>query len=94
MRIETKFSNGDTVYVVQQQYLTDKPMVIGPMTIGQVRVSITDSPGVDGEEIFSNFMPMKETEEQYMCIETGIGTGTLYSAEMMFSTKEEAQAKL
>ena len=93
MQIETKFSNGDTVYGIQHEYQTDHWQVIGPMTIGQVRVEITDSPGVDGEEIFSNYMAQKETKEQYMCIETGIGSGTLHYAEMLFVTKDAAKAE-
>jgi len=93
MQIETKFSNGDTVYGVQHEYITDKWQVIGPMTIGQVRVEITDSLGVEGEEIFSNYMAQKETKEQYMCIETGIGTGTLHDADKLFDTKAAAKCE-
>ena len=91
MRIETKFSNYDIVYGVQKQYTTDSWLVIGPLTIGQVRVEVTDSDGIEGEDTFSNYMAKKGTKEQYMCVETGIGTGTLHPAEQLFSSKAEAK---
>lgn len=59
------------------------------MTIGQVRVSITDSPG-DGDSVFSNYGPQHGREEQYMCIESGIGSGSLYYADDLFATEAEA----
>ena len=93
MHIETKFNNGDVVYSIQKEYQTDGWNVIGPLTIGKVSVSVTDSPGVDGEEVFSNFMPQKEHKETYMCIETGIGSGNIYYVERLFHDKESAKAE-
>lgn len=75
MKIETKYNNGDVVYGVQKPYKTDGWTTIGPMTIGQIRVKITDSNG---------------RETQYMCVETGVDTGTLYPEEILFRTKAEA----
>jgi len=94
MIIETKFSNGDIVYGMQRIYCSTKWQVIGPITIGQVRVEITDSPGVAGEQIFSNYSAQKRREEQYMCIETGIGSGTLHSVDWLFDKKEDAEAEV
>jgi len=92
MKIETKFSNGDTVYGIQRTFRTDKWQVIGPMTIGQVRVEITDSPGREGEEESSDYMPQKGTSEMYMCVETGIGSGATYSVDRLFSDRPTAEA--
>jgi hypothetical protein len=92
MKIETKFSNGDEVYGVQRPYINDSWQVIGPMTIGQVRVEVTDSPGIEGETMFDNYKEQKSAKEVYMCIETGIGSGTLHDGERLFATKSEAKA--
>ena len=43
-------------------------------TIGQIRVKITE----------------EKQEIQYMCIETGINSGTVYSENRLFATYEEA----
>ena len=91
MKIETKFSNHDVVWGVQKQYTTDSWIVIGPLTIGQVRVEVTDSNGIEGEETFSNYMDRHERKEQYMCAETGIGSGTLHQEADLFSKKAEAE---
>ena len=93
MKIETKFSNGDIVYGLQIESYTNKWRVIGPMTIGQVRVEITDSPGIDGEEVFSNYMAQKNEAEEYMCVETGIGTGTLHPVGSLFDSKTAAETE-
>ncbi len=69
------------------------------LTIGQVRVAITESPGTDDERGgikstdgtgFSNYSPISKREEQYMCIETGIGSGSIYDVENLFVTEAEA----
>ena len=91
MKIETKFSNGDLVYAVSSAFPSKIWRVNGPLTIGQVRVTITDSPGLEGENLFDNYMAQKGTEEEYMCIETGIGSGTLWSVEKLFQTKFAAE---
>lgn len=69
------------------------------LTIGRVGVEITDSPGTADHrgEIFSqdgngftNYSPIQKREELYMCIETGIGCGSVYPVEDLFSTEQEA----
>ena len=90
MIILTKFSNGDIVYVLRLQHRPKNWHVIGPMTIGQVRVEITDSKGIEDEDVFDNYMPQKWEREQYMCVETGIGSGILYSSGELFNKKEDA----
>lgn len=75
-----------------------------PLTIGQIRVCLTDSRGINGGDPegigveFHNYMPQKEYVEEYMCEETGIGSGSVYTlGESAFLTKDEmekAKAKL
>jgi hypothetical protein len=52
----------------------------GPMTIGNVRVSVFQS---DDEH---------EDDRVYMCHQTGIGSGTLWREEDLFGTRQEAEA--
>lgn len=85
MHIETKFSNGDKVYALEPGGSYE-----GPFTVGKVQVEIVDSPGIEGETTFSNFMPQKKYREQYMLVETGIGSGTCYLAENLYSAPGEA----
>ncbi len=54
--------------------------VTGPMTIGNVRVSLF---GVQSTE----------DERRYMCHETGVGSGTLWREPDLFATREEAEAE-
>lgn len=94
MILKTKFDLGETVWMIGMFNWPSKTyMVGGPMTIGQVRKEVTNSPGVDGEEMFHNYMPQKSDKEQYMCIETGIGSGTLHDADKLFRTKAAATAE-
>jgi len=92
MIIKTKFSNGDVVYGVGYPRRPGDIFPIGPMTVGRVRVEITDSPGVEGETMFDNYKPQSGREETYMCVETGIGTGTIHSDYELFATREESEA--
>lgn len=64
----------------------------GPLTIGQVRVEATRSPGIEGKQLFANYKAQEGDEEHYMMVETGIGSGTLYSAADLFATRDEAEA--
>lgn len=63
-----------------------------PLTIGQVRVSIADSPGDGHSGLFSNYGPVHERKEEYMAIETGIGSGNVYYDHLLFNTEQEALA--
>lgn len=63
------------------------------LTVGQVRVAVTDSPGRDDEEVFDNFKAQTGRDEEYMCVETGVGSGTVWKAAMLFATHYEAQAE-
>lgn len=84
MKIETTFSCGDRAWV----FTGEKAELL---TIGQVRVEVTDSPGIEQSGIqFDNFKPQASRKEQYMCLETGIGSGSLYAlGEHIFATEAE-----
>lgn len=69
------------------------------LTVGRVQVEITDSPGSDSEwgpckstdgTGFTNYSPITSREEKYMCIETGIGSGSVYPVEDLFATEADA----
>jgi hypothetical protein len=83
MQITTRFNLGDRAFVTYDG-------VPRELTIGQVRVEATDSPGY-GETIFGNYQPQKGYVEQYMCVETGIGSGSLFTlGKHIFGTYKEA----
>ena len=87
MMIETAFNCGDRAWV----FTGDRAQLL---TIGHVRVEITDSPGIEQVGIqFDNFKPQSCRKEQYMCVETGIGSGSLYTlGEHIFATEAECLA--
>src|SRR5208337_3344961 len=60
------------------------------LTLGQVRVEIAASPGDGEHSIFSNFGPVHHHKEEYMAVETGIGSGIIYAVERLFATEAEA----
>jgi hypothetical protein len=75
---------------------TSEPMrwhVVGSRTIGQINLKITNSPGIKGEKMFTNYMSQYGHEEKYMTIESGIGTGALLDVKDLFSTKDAANAE-
>jgi|AntAceMinimDraft_18_1070375.scaffolds.fasta_scaffold463935_1 hypothetical protein len=56
------------------------------LTVGEIRlIHIVPDPA---------FLPgVSRTEEEYMCIETGIGSGTIYHGEHLFASLESAKAE-
>jgi len=89
MHFETRFSPGDRVFVVCGAEVRH-------LTIGQVRIEHTDSPGLpfpQGDIQFDNYKPQKGHVESYMCVETGIRAGMIYKlGEDVFETEAEAIA--
>lgn len=84
MEIKTTFNCGDKAWV-----FNDAPE---RLTIGQIKVEFTDSPGI-GETIFDNYKPKKGMTEKYMCVESGIGSGRVYTlGEHIFATEAECIA--
>ena len=85
--ITPRFAPGDEVWVFDKQDGASK------LTVGQVRVEVTASPGLRGLSRFSNFSAQASYVEQYMCVETGVGSGTIYTLDKsVFATKEECLA--
>jgi hypothetical protein len=66
------------------------------LTLGQVTVCVVNSLGLDGEDTFDNYKPQSSYGERYMAVETGIGSGSVYNGEDLFSFEYEAldQAKI
>ncbi len=63
-----------------------------PMTIGEVRIKSRCKHRSENKEIFTNYGDQVALyEEEYMCYETGIGSGTVWSLERIFVTEAEAQ---
>lgn len=84
MEIHTKLNCGDVAFVL------DGFDGILERTVGQVRVTVTNSNG-DPDSMFDNYKPQSGREEKYMCEETGIGSGSIYTlGEHIFATREEA----
>jgi len=80
-----KFNNGEKVYVVNKAQKS-----LRFLTVGMQKVELIDSPGLEGRHAFSNYAPQKRVEESYMCVETGIRSGSVYYPENMFKTLIEA----
>ena len=62
------------------------------MTIGEIRVQARCEV-IKSNELFSNYGSQDTLYvEQYMCYETGIGSGTLWDEENLFLSQTEADA--
>ena len=78
----------------KNEWLPTKWLVTQALTIGEIqyRERMEWREGDDSE--FANYRHQDaKVEERYMCRETGIGTGSCWSAEDMFATREEAEAE-
>ncbi len=85
MKLYSKFSPGDKAWAIQHGNK------VVELTIGQICIKITDSPGKP-DTIFDNYRPLSGREESYMCVETGINSGSVYTLDKhIFMTKNEAE---
>lgn len=90
MNYTSNLSNGDIAFVIK--FTCSKLPAIAKLTVGKVIIEDTNSPGIPDEGIFDNYKPQTKYKEQYMCIETGIGTGSCYTyGESIFKTREECE---
>ena len=90
MRLASCFDIGQKVWVI-----CDGGRNVKELTVGKVTVEYVDSPGREGETTFDNYMPQKGYKETYMCVETGIGSGSVFElGRNIFSTEKAAWAKL
>jgi hypothetical protein len=94
MKIETKLSCGDKVWYFSH----GEPHQI---TVGQVRVEFTKSKGLQRGECFvgqvlssDNTLPKTSRyEERYMCIETGVDSGSIHElGRTIFLTEADCLA--
>jgi hypothetical protein len=85
MKFETAFNIGDKGWVMYNDWKHPQQV-----TVGQIRIEHTDSKGDSSYSFGDNYKPQKKHLEQYMCEETGIGSGTVYTlGKTIFATKEE-----
>jgi len=82
--LESTFDLGDKAWIY-----CDRPTLV---TIGQVRIEVTESPGLDLDDPvqFDNYAAQSGRKEQYMCVETGIGSGSVYTLGVHIWPTEEA----
>lgn len=99
MQINTSLSCGDKAWTFDGERVVQR-------TVGQVRVEYTHSPGIGdafpeggvlsysgGDTEPENYRAMEpKLVEQYMCVETGIGTGSIYTlGESIFLSEQECR---
>ena len=74
-------------------YKRKKWLIRNVLTIGQIKAEIQCAH--DGEvSIFDNYGSQEEKRKiKYMAYETGIGSGSVYDEELLFATREQAQAE-
>lgn len=88
MRFNSRFNIGDKVWVYRGDCAVE-------LTVGKIEIAHTDSKGRSGEDLFSNYMPQKSYKERYMCEETGIGSGSVFTlGKNIFATKEECESAI
>lgn len=90
MTIHTTFSPGDRIWTTGADHQPHQ------RTVGQVRVTVTDTLGMDlGDGIpWDNFKACQARVEEYMCVETGIGSGSVYTlGKHAFATREECSRR-
>lgn len=88
MKFESTFNIGDVAYTFVNGI--KYPQAV---TIGQIRIEHTDSKGDSSYSFGDNYKHQKGYVEQYMCDETGVGSGTVYTlGEHIFATSEECAA--
>ena len=76
----------------QYEFEDSKWFVAETLTIGEVRVKARCEHKSEYDTIFDNYGDQSpHYEEEYMCYETGIGSGTIWSVDKIFPTAEEAQ---
>ena len=91
MQLSTKYDIGDKIYAA---YEHGSGSACGPFTIGMIQAELFDSPGTGEDTVFDNYKPKKAYHVNYMCVETGIGCGSVFSEDRIFLTFKEAQKKL
>ena len=94
MKLETRFNCGDKGWTFTGDHVVQR-------TIGQIQITFTSSEGIgdrfmEGGVIVNggeNYAPMPpKLVEKYMCVETGIGSGQVYTlGEHIFTSELECR---
>ncbi len=88
MQYLSNLSNGDKAFVIT--FTCNSKPILKELTVGKVIIEDTNSPGRPNEETFDNYKPQHKYKELYMCVETGIGSGTVYTyGKHIFKTIED-----
>ena len=84
MELHTRFKCGDLAWICCPVQL---------ITIGLVRVEVIDSKGLGvGDDVADNFKAQFSYKEEYMALETGIGSGSVYTLGVhIFASETEAR---
>lgn len=86
----SNLSNSDKAFAII--FTCNNQPTIKELTIGRTVIEDTNSPGRPGEQYFDNYKPQLKYIERYMCIETGIGSGTVYEYNRhIFKLREECE---
>lgn len=104
MKIETAFSCGDKGWTFDYETGRIKQRTIGQVRVeytqspgigdGWMEGSVASySGGYSGDGVADNYQPKEpETVETYMCVETGIGSGSVYTlGEHIFLNEEDCR---
>lgn len=85
MQFNSAFACGDHGWVVNGAEVRH-------LTIGRVQITETHSPGTT-KELYSNYSAQDDYSEEYMCVETGVGSGDVYTlGKDIFTTEAAAVA--
>lgn len=88
MIFETAFNIGDRGWV----YYGTRSNYVQQATIGKITVEHTETTLYEDDETGYG-EPVLEHKEKYMCKETGVGSGTVFTyGETIFKTKQECEA--
>jgi hypothetical protein len=89
MELHSKLSCGSIAYCILEGARVEVLMV------GRVTIEKVDSPGIPGNTLFDNYKPQSSYTETYQCVETGIGTGQVFTlGKNIFETAKDAISAL
>jgi hypothetical protein len=90
MKLETAFNCGDKAWAFNGERAEE-------LTIGQIRIEYTNSDGINDGAVepgcgvrFDNYKAQSGYKEEYMCVETGVGSGRIFTLGKMIFASEDA----
>lgn len=89
MKFNSHLNCGDTAWIFYGRYCEGPQEAV----VGKITFEYTDTVLYEDSETGYG-EPVKELKEKYMCKETGVGSGTVFTyGEHIFKTREECEAK-